>query len=144
MRHTRTVLSIAAVAALGAGCAQPQVSWLDNGVPYYDHPEQTWHYQFVYHPNSQVYFEPYTKTYYWYGNGEWHSGSDIPQELRPLDDRIARIVKLQDFEPFNSHPFVVAQHPPSIHMWHEGFDARGDYGDLMVAGTETEHVDAPE
>ena len=65
------LVSTAAAALLVAlgGCAvsSESITFNDNGQPRHEHGWQDWwNYQFVYHPNEQVYFEPYTGTYHWF------------------------------------------------------------------------------
>ena len=66
-------LSLAATAFLAGGCeTTTDVLWQANGTPHHKHPTQGWwSYQFVYYPNAQVYFEPYSKTWYWCEDGHW-------------------------------------------------------------------------
>ena len=139
-----TPVLLAAAAVLATGCAQDsEVTWLDNGMPYHGQSEQGWwHYQFVYHPNAQVYFEPHTKTYYWFEDNVWQSGSELPRELTPLDGRLARVVKLNEAEPMLHHESVLAQNPPSTYVWHPNFDPRqADFGDVRMAEVEQETIE---
>ena len=105
------LLMVVAAYAL-AGCeTATSISWQRDGVPHHQHPEQEWwHYQFVYHPNAQVYFEPYTKTYYWFEKGSWCAGAKPPTGLE-LNTQLATVVKLQQSLPFVQHDTVLAWHP---------------------------------
>ena len=68
IKVTRTGLGAAAVlgtAVAICGCQQAKhpVSFQAVGPPMHEHPHQTWWtYQFVYHPEQQTYYEPYTRT----------------------------------------------------------------------------------
>ncbi|MCZ6834197.1 MAG: hypothetical protein O7G85_00335 [Planctomycetota bacterium] len=86
---SRTMKSIAGVTLLASvalgmsGCESEskvnQVSWQSNGMPYYNAAgAHTWHYKFVHFPESDVYYEPHTKTYFWKYNGLWNEGSELP------------------------------------------------------------------
>jgi hypothetical protein len=111
------MLSLAAMAGLTAGCAQEStVTWQPDGMPHHTHPNQNWwSYEFVYHPNAQVYFEPYTHQYFWFQDGWWHRGDQPPQELT-LDPTLARVVKLQQTSPYPQHGTVLAWHPCHRYM----------------------------
>ncbi len=105
-------LSIIAAACLGSGCeTSTKVTWQDNGVPRHEHPDQDWwSYKFIYHPNAQVYFEPYSKQYFWFEDGVWKQSDSSPREL-PLDRRLAKVVKLQNDLPYKQHDMVLAWQP---------------------------------
>ena len=102
---------------LGCDSSQHTITMQDNGVPYHVHGSQDWwHYQFVYHPDAQTYFEPYTQTYFWYEEGAWHAGPESPPQLI-LDVDRAKVVKLRTDEmPFLQHTTVLASHPPRGEM----------------------------
>ena len=106
------MLMMMAAAGLTAGCSQDStVTWQPDGMPHHVHPNQSWWtYEFVYHPNAQVYFEPYTKQYFWFEDGWWHAGDQPPGEL-VLDPSLATVVKLQQTAPYPQHGTVLAWHP---------------------------------
>ena len=105
-------VSMMAAAGLAAGCSQEStVSWQPDGMPHHTHPYQSWWtYEFVYHPNAQVYFEPYTQQYFWFEDGWWHRADQPPQEL-VLDPTLATVVKLQQTVPHPQHETVLTWHP---------------------------------
>jgi len=124
MRHTLVTLSIAAAVATLGGCAvtSDTITFEDSGQPRHEHGWQDWwNFQFVYHPNDQVYFEPYTGTYHWFQNERWNTGSELPSAFSP-DPDLAQVVFLQeDAFPWAQHntttfvhesrrPFRPAQH----------------------------------
>lgn len=43
-----------------------------------------WDTQIVFHPESNVYFDPYSQTYYWEANGTWSKGSSLPTQFSLL------------------------------------------------------------
>jgi len=142
---TRTLLAVAALGALASGCSsESKVTWLDSGVPYHQNGEGiSWNYQFVYHPNAQVYFEPHSKTYFWFENNAWQSGAELPREVTPLDDRLARVVHVRELEPMLQHDSVIAMNPPTSFTWHPDFDARLEsYGDAQYAEVGNEVIEA--
>ncbi len=114
MRHlTPTVLGLSLLAALGlSGCDTHTIVMQDNNVPYHEKAGQEWWtYQFVYHPNSQSYYEPYSKTHYWFSNGAWHAGPELPSALAPKAD-IGQVVRLQAGQlPFAQHGSVLTWEP---------------------------------
>jgi hypothetical protein len=103
---------VTATALLCGGCeTTTDVLWQATGIPHHKHPEQGWwSYQFVYYPNAQVYFEPYSKTWYWCEHGLWKGGPEPPQTLELNADH-ATVVKLQQELPFFQHETVIAMHP---------------------------------
>jgi hypothetical protein len=135
------VLSLAAVLATAgvAGCQSDQkvsnapsdhtVTWLDNGMPYFEYADPNRnHYRFIYHPNSQFYYEPYTETYFWYEDGMWYEGEghEVPKQCT-IDLRIAKVIESPHPKPFVHHDAFVGAHPPRRHM-PAGFDAREQFG----------------
>lgn len=109
--NTKVLATAAALGlsvALLGGCSQSrtQVTWQDNGTPHISHPhQQWWNYQFVYYPASQVYFEPHSQTYYWFQNGLWRQGSELPSHI-PLQFENPVTVKLESEQPFMQHHSV--------------------------------------
>jgi hypothetical protein len=117
-RATRTVLASALIAGLlgVVGCestqqAEPKVVWQENGVPRHNNPARPqWKYTFVYHPDAQVYYEPYSRTYWWYEAGQWCPGSEPPRWLY-LDPKKAVIIGRHSERPQESHALTLAAHP---------------------------------
>jgi hypothetical protein len=109
-------LALAATAGLG-GCysVDGHVTWQPSGVPHHDHPyQQWWNYQFVYFPQQQVYFEPYTEEYFWFRNGQWERGTELPADIS-VDPTQGRIVKLQHQDPYLQHETVLQWSWPYNH-----------------------------
>ncbi len=112
---SKTVFMLVAATCLGGlmtGCesndSTTQVTWQANGTPFHHDAEQDWwHYQFVYYPNKQVYFEPFSQTYYWYDISTWHEGTQLPQHITVHGDT-PQVVKLKAELPFYQHDTVVA------------------------------------
>ena len=107
------VLGMVAVVGLLGGCQTHDYSigWQSNGMPRHHNPhQQWWSYQFVYFPGQQVYFEPYTDTYFWYLNGLWEEGVELPPTII-LDDNTAKVVHLQHTKPYVQHQTVARWHP---------------------------------
>lgn len=120
MHHSRLLLStlcLAAGSALLSGCesAQSTVTWQDNGMPRHEHPQQDWwHYQFVYHPFAHAYYEPYSATWFWFENGSWWYGEELPRGLN-VNAEHAVVVKTRWDLPFLQHqPTTLAMHPCPI------------------------------
>lgn len=94
-----------------AGCqtaSHTNVTFHDDGQPRHEHPHQDWwHYQFVYYPNDQVYFEPYTRTWFWNEQGQWQEGDTLPQFIGVNPDH-AKIVYLKTPTPHAQHRTVIA------------------------------------
>ena len=107
-----TLALIAATSLLGGCETTSQVTWQDNGIPNHVHPWQPWwRYEFLYHPNAQAYYEPYTQQYFWYQDGAWRQGEELPIELALRAD-IAHVVKLQHDLPYLQHDTVRQWWPP--------------------------------
>ncbi len=116
MRHPLVTLSlVAAAAAFSTGCAttSESITFQDDGTPRHEHGWQDWwNYQFVYHPNDQVYFEPYSGTYHWFADGTWRTGEELPATLNP-EPRLAQVVFLQEDEfPWGQHNTNSFAHAP--------------------------------
>jgi hypothetical protein len=69
-----------------------------------------WNYQFVYFPPQQVYFEPYSRTYFWYDQGLWEEGQDLPKSIQ-MRGGDAVVVRLQNEKPYVQHESVLRWHP---------------------------------
>ena len=108
-RMKRTSLKI--MCALGvvfglAGCGHlsSDVVWEADGTPrHVPHNDQAWwRYQFVYHPEAQVYFNPFTNAYYWYSGNEWVESQQLPEHII-LDKNLARVVRVNTKPPHVQH-----------------------------------------
>ena len=142
--HCRAVMSILGlcVAAGLSGCqSATTVSWEPSGTPRHEVPGESWHYQFVYHPNAQTYYEPFTQRYFWFEDGAWRGGDHCPPELS-LDPRLAKVVYLENSVPFIQHDSTYALHPARQPV-HPYFDphAAGQFLPTQVAGWSVDEVD---
>lgn len=96
-----------------SGCTAKSsvTSWQVNGTPVHDAPTQPWwNYELVYHPNSGVYYEPYSSTYHWQEAGEWRSSKTRPEPVAWRAEE-AIVVKLNWDTPEYGHTTVAAVHP---------------------------------
>ncbi len=96
------------------GCSQnarSTVVWEDNGMPRHNpaSKSQRWNYKFVYFPGEDVYFEPYTTTYFWYDGDFWYEGQELPKHI-DIGSVEPKVVLLPDAKPYMSHGTVVARH----------------------------------
>jgi hypothetical protein len=115
MRRTiPAALALSLVPAIHFGCA-PQatvVTWQESAAPRHAHATQDWwQYQFVYHPQAQVYLEPYTRTWFWFKDGQWHEGPVLDPGIH-LDHSLSRIVLLNSRTPHEQHDTVAVAHGP--------------------------------
>lgn len=139
---TALTVGLAAAFALG-GCnsaSHTQVEWQPEGTPRHTHhTEDWWQYQYVYHPNVQVYFEPYSETYFWFENGQWHEGAELPKHIT-LDPEWTRVVKLKSPKPHSQHATVVAQHGPQKYRAYPAspFESGESHASGMQAGVDPE------
>lgn len=117
MTSTSNTIRFAAALTLGAallgGCthspSRSQVTWQDNGTPHTNHQnQQWWNYQFVYFPASQVYFEPYSKNFYWFEQGVWRQGTELPNHIT-LQNESPTVVKLAQEQPYLQHHSVTSE-----------------------------------
>jgi hypothetical protein len=142
MNH-RTIASLVGASAIAAACsltgcesAQSTVSIQSNGVPYHENAVQTWwHYQFVYYPDEQVYYEPFTGTYWWFEQGSWWPGSKLPDQFQ-LEAETAEIVYLQQDRPYLQHGTVLALYPVLKQPNNPAFDPRAWRNGAMQVATE--------
>ncbi len=66
---------------------------------------------FYYEPQSQVYYAPDRRRYFWMQSGAWITGSELPASI-PFDrERVVKI-HLHSESPIAEHAAVAAQHPP--------------------------------
>jgi len=103
-----TAAALTTSAAMLSGCtsAQTQVSWEADNTPQHTHQHQDWwNYQFVYYPQAQVYYEPHSKTYYWFADGIWNEGPVLPSRFVIRYDT-PRVVKLESRYPYMHHHTV--------------------------------------
>jgi len=113
-----TGVAVVAGAFTLAGCSQQSTvsSWQANGTPVHEDPnEPWWNYQLVYHPNSGVYFEPYSQMYHWQEDGEWRSSKRRPAPVSWHAEE-AVVVKLNWDTPEYGHSSVAMLHP-NRRMW---------------------------
>jgi hypothetical protein len=111
------VVSVAAIFALG-GCASTssEITFHPSGLPHHEHPHQDWwSYQFVYHPHAQVYFEPYTRMFFWNEDGYWMEGRVLPSHIT-VDPHHAKVVHLKTPVPHAQHLTVVASAGPAYNV----------------------------
>lgn len=113
---------VAGVAVVGtlvlAGCSHPSkvTNWQANGTPVHESAnEPWWNYQLVYHPNTGVYFEPYSQTWHWQEGGEWRSSTRRPAPVAWRADE-AVIVKLNWDTPEFGDTTVSSVHP-QLRVW---------------------------
>ena len=114
------VTGVAAVAGglTLAGCSHKSsvTSWQANGTPVHESVnEPWWNYQLVYHPNSGVYFEPYSHMYHWQEDGEWRSSKRRPGPVAWRAGE-AKVVRLNWDTPEYGHSSVAMMHP-QMRMW---------------------------
>jgi hypothetical protein len=114
------------LAGLG-GCSRSstiEATWTADHLPEYHHPNQGWwRYKFAYYPDSQVYYHPYRRMYYWYENGVWEEGHVLPTNLIcTLSRHDMQVVKLQEEKPYVQHLTVLQWHKP----YHGRFDGSTD------------------
>ena len=66
---------------------------------------------FYYEPQSQVYYAPDRRRYFWKQSGAWITGPGLPASI-PFDrERVVKI-HLHSKSPIAEHAAVAAQHPP--------------------------------
>ena len=101
-----------AAALTGCEAESRTITMQANGVPFHENSAQDWwNYQFIYHPNIQAYYQPYTGDWFWFQNDAWHAGPQLPNELTPKSE-LGQVVKLQsDHLPFMQHGTVLVWEP---------------------------------
>ena len=132
------------VLALG-GCshnATSTVVWEDNGLPRHNPTSKSkrWQYKFVYFPGEDVYFEPYTSTYYWYDGDFWYEGAELPDHV-DVSFVEPQIVRLRDNKPYMNHGTVVAKHFGGWKTVKPGATDISFWGDWHQVGWEADCTD---
>jgi hypothetical protein len=155
MRQLLVTLSLAAAATTLGGCAvsSESITFEDNGTPRHEHGWQDWwNYQMVYHPNDQVYYEPYSGTYHWFQDETWYTGDKLPRTLTP-DPELAQVVFLQDgqfpwaqhnttsFQHASRRPFRPAQHDAVAHARTNGWMLPNEGETFANVSTENDRPD---
>jgi len=104
-------LTVCGLAVTGCESARSTVSWQANGMPRHEHPHQDWwHFQFVYYPNAQAYYEPYSQSWFWFENGSWWNGEALPRGMAPSASQ-AVVVRTRWDLPFLQHdPTMLSMH----------------------------------
>jgi hypothetical protein len=65
---------------------------------------------YVYYRDHEIYFQPESKTYYWQENGEWQSGSVLPQQSRSYVTSGGVTIELETERPYDQHDEVVSRY----------------------------------
>ncbi len=115
-----TGAALLAAALLTAGGCAPRtgdrtVTWRSDGVPHHEHADARhdwWTYQFVYYPRAEVYFEPFSQEWWWFEDGRWRSGLELPAG-RTTFRQTPTVVFFQTPWPFVQHGNAVAMHNPT-------------------------------
>ena len=112
MINLKSAALVTVAAALLGGCtsfnpAKTHISRTTGEVPFHQHPHHNWwHYKFAYYPKQQVYFEPYSQTYYWFAEGQWEQGPNLPETFS-LDPHEVKTVRLLFERPYVQHLSVL-------------------------------------
>lgn len=114
-RLTNGILGCAAAVAvcLAMGCESNDTTaqWQPGEAPYFNADgDQWWHFKFVYYPQDEIYFQPYTGQFFWFEDGAWRSGDDLPmtRNIRSID---AEVVRSRYDLPFFEHLTHAQLHP---------------------------------
>lgn len=112
-----SVLALSSVALFGlGGCSYKtgsDITFHPTTLPHHEHPQQEWwNYQFIYHPHAQVYFEPYTRMFFWFEDGEWVEGKKLPAQF-VINPDYSQVVYLKTPVPHAQHLTVVASAGPA-------------------------------
>jgi len=119
--RTSRRLAVAAAAAaatllVAVGCETPAqqtfVTWTADGTPVHEDPvEAVSYHQVVFYPRAQAYFEPYSRTYWWYANDQWNEGPVLPRRLAFLTEEPI-VVHVDALPPCSEHAEFLAAHAP--------------------------------
>lgn len=66
---------------------------------------------YYYEPQSQVYYAPDLRRYFWMQSGAWITGSGLPASI-PFDRAQVVKIHLHSESPIAEHAAVAAQYPP--------------------------------
>jgi hypothetical protein len=67
-------------------------------------------YDYEYYPDSQVYFYPTERVYYWHGHDGWEHGRDLPAQVH-VDRGHAVALHLKTARPYEEHDRIIHEHP---------------------------------
>lgn len=101
----------AAFLALALGAALPAMAETRRYV-YYDH---------------DIYYAPYSHTYYWRENGDWRSGHTIARRYRTYVRGHGFEIDLDTDRPYDRHDYVIAQYRERHHHHDRDHDHDHDH-----------------
>ncbi|MBI4236882.1 MAG: hypothetical protein HY696_00515 [Deltaproteobacteria bacterium] len=67
--------------------------------------------RYVYYPQSQVYFSPDRRLYFWMEGHDWRVGVQLPPRI-VIDSQRSISLELEATRPYLEHPDTLRRHPP--------------------------------
>ena len=105
MKTIRTLFQAAALALVVAAVAVPAAQADETKVVV----TKTKH-KYVYYGDHDIYFAPETKTYYWQTDGNWTSGTVLPNEYTTYVKTGGVNIELDVDRPYERHDYVIAHY----------------------------------
>jgi hypothetical protein len=101
------IVAIIAITVGLASCHDSEyVRWDPTGMPARINPATNQAiYRYVYYPNLQVYFEPYSEIYWWFQDEAWYEGNRLP-EGTTVRHEYFQFIELATPKPWTHHVTV--------------------------------------
>ncbi len=80
-------LTVAGLLAFAGCSASSSTAWQGEAPTSQPKYEHLWKHQYVYYPHTQVYYDPYNKTWYWKDNTDWQHSAQLPAKFTIFGDR---------------------------------------------------------
>jgi hypothetical protein len=125
----KRILLSASLALLAGAVALPAAA--QHGPPPWA-PAHGWRakHRYVYYPDSEVYYAPDTRMWFWLDGGDWRSGVSLPLGLQAYV-RVGGVdIELGTAQPWVEHTYVVDHYGGRRVDWHRrDYDRDRDHGD---------------
>ncbi|HEY9110227.1 MAG TPA: hypothetical protein VIM92_00435 [Rhodanobacteraceae bacterium] len=114
MKTTR-IAAIVALALAGAGLAATPA--LADPPPWA--PAHGWRakHQYVYYPSAEVYYEPASRMWFWFGGDGWQAGLSLPIALHGFVSTGGVNIALDVDQPYLRNDYVVRHYGGHQHHW---------------------------
>ena len=108
------LIATASVALTGCGTSVKQRIRADM-TKQSDAYQAWWSQKMIYHANSEVYFDPYSRMYYWAENGQWNESATLPGRFSLRDDTPKIVTRARMLSDSKNAPEVQAFNPYFTH-----------------------------
>lgn len=84
--------------------------------------------QYVYYPDSEVYYAPDTRTWFWLNGSNWQSGVSLPAGLQAFVRVGGVTISLDSGTPYVEHGYVVQQYGGHVRHYEDEDDDDQGHG----------------